>query len=254
MGVACSPTPAVREANHPTAVPFDQLAVSGNACGPAALLNAYRCGSPAWQRALAGVPGTSDRERLRNTIRCWGLRPSASLPGRKRWTRDGINAEDLRDLANDLAAPRVLPALRCETFLTNTGESSRQLLARVHRRLSASLAKGLPPVISIRRIALRHRPGGTPEWVVLQGHFVTVTALPGRLEPAAGGFSISYLDPWGGRRQSGRLALSNRAFVVAPELGSPCLEADFPHAGVGKDRARPGEMTLLTLAAGIGRW
>lgn len=254
LSVACAPVPAVREAPNADAVPFDQLAVSGNVCGPAALLNAYRCGSPAWQRALTGVPGTTDRERLRNVIRIWGLQPSASLAGRKRWSRQGINAEDLRDLANELAAPKVLPQVRCEPFLTAAGESPRQLLARVHARLAASLAKGLPPVISIRRIALRQNPGKSPEWVVLHGHFVTVTAVPGRLGRGAAEFDIRYLDPWGGRRESGRLRISTRAFVTAADGVSPCLEADLPHAGVGSNRVRTGETTLLTLSAGIGRW
>lgn len=246
--------PAVREAPNPGAVPFDQLAVAGNACGPAALLNSFRFGDKNWQQAVAIAAGDTDKARLLSVIRTWGLRPSNSLAGRKRWSRHGINADDLRDMANEMAHVRFLPQLKCEVLMTTPGESPQELLRRTHSRLSTSLAKGLPPVISIRRIVHRKVPGKAPEWIVLQGHFVTVTRLPAKLERDATGFDLSYIDPWGGRSATGRLALSNNAFVVAPGTPSPCLEAAFPQADVGKKQARAGEATLLTLAAGIGKW
>lgn len=246
--------PPLREAPNPGAVAIDQLSVSGNACGPAALLNAFRFGDKSWQRAATAVAGDSDRARLLTLIKTWGLRPSQSLPGRKRWSRHGVNADDLCDIANEMARAQLLPRMTCEVLMTTPGESPHKLLARAHSRMAASLAKGLPPVISIRRLALRKAAGKPPEWVVLQGHFVTITGIPRKLEKNAESFAVSYLDPWGARRGTGRLAISTRAFVTAANATSPCLEADFPQAEVGKKLVRPSETTLLTLAAGIGKW
>ncbi len=246
--------PALREAPNSGAVPFDQLAVSGNACGPAALLNAFRFGDKNWQQAVNVAAGDTDKARLLTVIRTWGLLPSNSLAGRKRWSRHGINADDLLDVANEMARVRFLPQMKCEVLMTTPGETPQELLRRTHSRLSTSLAKGLPPIISIRRIAHRKASGKAPEWIVLQGHFVTVTRIPAKLDRDATGFDLTYLDPWGGRRATGRLALSNQAFVVAPGAPSPCLEAAFPQADVGKKQTRAGETTLLTLAAGIGKW
>ena len=147
--------PPLREAPNPGAVAIDQLSVSGNACGPAALLNAFRFGDKSWQRAATAVAGDSDRARLLTLIKTWGLRPSQSLPGRKRWSRHGVNADDLCDIANEMARAQLLPRMTCEVLMTTPGESPPKLLARAHSRMATSLAKGLPPVISIRRLALR---------------------------------------------------------------------------------------------------
>lgn len=253
-GAAIHAAPAIREAPNGNAAAFDQLAVSGNACGPAALLNAFRFGDKSWQQGVSVIAGDTDKARLLTTIRTWGLQPSASLPGRKRWSRHGVNADDLCDMANEIGRLKFLPRLSREVFMAQAAETQPQLLRRAHSRLSTSLAKGLPPVISVRRIVQRKPPGKPPEWIVLQGHFVTVTRLPAKLDRDADSFEVGYIDPWGGRPATGRITQSKRAFVIAPEAPSPCLEADFPSADVGKKQARKGETTILTLAAGIGKW
>ena len=252
--VAAHAAPAVREVPNGNAVAFDQLSVSGNACGPAALLNAFRFGDKSWQQGVSVIDGDSDKTRLLTTIRTWGLQPSTSLPGRRRWSRNGVNADDLCDMANEIGRLKFLPRLSREVFMAQPAESQPQLLRRAHSRLSTSLAKGLPPVISIRRIVQRKVPGKPPEWIVLQGHFVTVTRLPAKLDRDADSFEVGYIDPWGGRPATGRIAQSKRAFVIAPEAPSPCLEADFPSADVGKKHVSKGETSILTLAAGIGKW
>lgn len=242
----------LREAPNLTAIPINQLAVSGNACGPAALLNALRFGDANWQRAVTTLAGETDRDRLLTVIRTWGMRPSKSLTGRNRWSRHGVNVDDLCDIANELTQSQWLPRMKCEVLLALPGESSSKLLARVHHRLNASLKRELPPIISIRRIVKR-----AGAWEVLQGHYVTIIGLPTQLEKNATGFPVSYIDPWGGQRCAGRLVISSRAFVTdqaGTPTASPCLEADFPLAEVGKKLAKSKESTLLTLAAGIGKW
>ena len=238
----------------PDVAPVDQLLVSGNACGPAALLNAYRFGAPEWRRALVDIRGETDRGRLNTVIRTWGLRPSESLSDRARWSRHGINPDDLYAVANEINRHAGLPELRCEVLLARPGESPRQLLGRAHQRLGKSLANGFPPVVSIRRLALRQEPGKPPEWVVVQGHFVTLTGIQGKLPPAATDFAVSYIDPWGARRGDGRIQVAERAFVNGTGIPSPCLETAFPGTDAGLKEIRRGEISELTLATAIGRW
>ena len=89
LGLSCcaplADSPAMREAPTPAAIPADQLAVAGNACGPAALLNAFRFGAPYWHRAADALGGDDDRERMLAMIRGPGMRPSRQgAPERKK--------------------------------------------------------------------------------------------------------------------------------------------------------------------------
>ena len=250
---------ALREAPNPGATPLNQLIVAGNACGPAALLSAFRFGDKNWQRAAAAVPGDTERERILSIIRTEGSRPSAHMGNRVRWSKKGVNVVDLCDMANEMTAGHFLPKISYEIFFLKPGESQKELVKRAHARLANSMARGLPPLISIRRFALRKEKNGRPEWTVIDAHFVTVVSVPKKLEKNADSFAVSYLDPWGGKRCEGRIGISGKALfqgeaAAADPSVSPCLEAAFPQASVGKRQLRAGEDTVLTLAAGIGRW
>ncbi len=246
--------PPLREAPNPGAVPANQLLVSGNACGPAALLNAFRFGNENWQRASNAISGKNDRERIFTIIREIGMRPSKQMPGRPRWSRRGVGLSDLRDMANEMTANLYLPQLNEEVFFSDGRESPEKLLRRVHGRLETSLAKGFPPVLSLRRHVLRPQPGSAPQWLVIDAHFVTLTAIPRKLGKNARGFSVSYIDPWGGKLAEGRIAIPERPVLVDSKGNSSCLEALFPQTPVGKKLVRPGEETVLAVSAGIGRW
>lgn len=254
LGVSAAAAPAMREAFNWAAVPANQLVVAGNACGPTALLNALRFGSLAWQRASDAIAGANDRERILRIIRDMGMRPSAHVTGRPRWSRRGVNVADLRDMGNELTAGRFLPQMKDEVFFLKPREAPEKLLRRVHQRLEASLAKGLPPVVSLRRYALRHQPGRAAEWMVIDAHFVTLTGIPRKLEKNARSFPVSYLDPWGGKRCQGTIGIPEAAVFADSSGNSSCLEADFPQTAVGKKLLRPGERNLLTVSAAIGRW
>ncbi|MFD0892247.1 hypothetical protein KBB96_12520 [Luteolibacter ambystomatis] len=184
------------------------------------------------------LPGDSDESRLSYTIRAYGLRPSAHLRGRTRWSRAGINVTDLTNLGNDLAATRLLPSLRNEVLLPRAGESSDHLAGRVRDTLSTSLSHGLPPVVSIRRQALRNGA-----WITVESHFITVLRV-GAVDPT--GIQIDYIDPWGGRKCVGHLGIPSES-----ALG---LEADLPATPVGRRLVHAGEKTLVTVSAVIGRW
>jgi hypothetical protein len=99
----------MREAANKDAAPVNQLVIAGNACGPAALLSAFRFGDVNWQRAANAIPGETDRQRLRTIILREGMRPSKNLGGRPRWSKSGVNVADLCDMANELTRGHYLP-------------------------------------------------------------------------------------------------------------------------------------------------
>ncbi|MCW1883207.1 hypothetical protein OKA04_00600 [Luteolibacter flavescens] len=175
--------------------------------------------------------------------------PSATLKGRKRWTNAGINVEDLVVATNEMTRPLYLPAVAQDDLFMRKGEKPEALLRRTHQRLEKSLAKGVPPVLSLRRFVLR---GG--KWEALQGHFVTVTAVPRKLGRGQSAFAFTYLDPWGGKRTQGEFRISPGPILAAPGQESPCLEVLAPAANIGKKEVRRGETTVIIPAAVIGRW
>lgn len=234
--------------------PVDQLAVAGNACGPAALLNAFQSGNDDWRRAWDGVSGKTDRERILAVIREIGMRPSTHVPGQARWSRRGVSVADLRDMARDMSAGRYLPQVSEEVLFRKPGETPEKLLARVHQRLATSLKKGLPPVLSIRRHSLRMDKSGNPVWTTIDAHFVTLTSLPRKLPRGAHSFPVTYIDPWGGRRLSGAISIPETPVFPDSEGSSSCLEAAFPQSSVGSKMLRRGEKSVLALSAAVGRW
>jgi hypothetical protein len=244
----------MREAPNIAAQPVNQLLVAGNACGPAALLNAFRFGGDHWHRASNAVTGDNDRQRILTLIREIGMRPSRHLPGHPRWSRRGVGLADLADMANEMTHGHVLPPLHQDVFFLKPRETPAKLMQRVHKRLDTSLEKGFPPVISLRRHALRKTPGGPHQWVVIDAHFVTLTAVQRRLVKNAGSFAVCYIDPWGGRRCEGRIAIPQGPVLPDPRGHPSCLEALFPNTPVGARLVRPGEETVLSIAAAIGRW
>jgi hypothetical protein len=233
------------------AIPANQLAVSGNACGPTALLNAFRFADSSWQRALVNIPGETDKQRILTFIREIGMRPSRHIAGRPRWSRKGVNIADLCDMANEATRGQMLPEISHEVLFLEKRETQERFLRRVHKRLQVSLSKRLPPVVSLRRYVLRGNPA---EWVVLDAHFVTLVALPTKLEKNAVSFPVTYVDPWGGKICGGNITVARTAVLAGSAAASPCLEADFPQASVGKKLAKTGEKSVLTISAALGRW
>ena len=228
---------------NPAAAPVNQLAVSGNACGPAALLYAFAAGSPAWQRAHAAVPGTTDRERITWVIRRYALQPSRHLPGHRRWSpRGGIGVADLADMADEMTRGHSLPGTCTATLVAGGRLHHRDLLRRLHEHLATSFQRGLPPLLALKRM---ERSGAG--WSVVDGHFIVVSALPERLPHDADRFEFGYFDPHGARHR--------RATVHIPADPSvPWLEADCPDTPVGRRRVPAGRETHVSAAAVIGRF
>lgn len=238
-----------RQAPNLSAAPVNQLRVSGNACGPAALIASFRCGNESWQRAETLLPGDDDKARITQWIRRYGLRPSGTLNGRTRWSNAGINVTDLTVAANEMTGPLLLPALVQDDLFLRPNEKPEALLRRVRERFDRSLGRGFPPVLSLRRFALRNGA-----WTPVQGHFVTVIEVPRKLPRGDGGFAFSYLDPWGGKRATGTLKLPDEAILSDRRGFASCLVAEVPGANIGLKDLRKGERSVVVPAALIGRW
>lgn len=237
-----------RWAPHAVAGAVDQLEVAGNACGPAALLASFRCGSEKWRAASERIPGKSDRSKLLYIIRAHGLQPSSSLKNRKRWCRDGINVEDLTDIATEIARIGGTPALRGESLLRKGRESPERHLDRLHDRLRDSLKDGFPPILNLRRHVLRDG-----KWIALEGHFVSIVMVPEKLPRRARSFDFIYFDPWGARKCGGTFRAPSQP-LMAPDGGEAVfLEADVPQARIGRAMVRAGESTVVVPTVMIGR-
>ncbi|MGJ8634210.1 MAG: hypothetical protein ACSHX7_09850 [Luteolibacter sp.] len=244
---ACAP--ALYQAENLQQKPFNQLDLAGNACGPAALLNSYRFGNPSWKKLSEEPPGLTDRERIRSIARGPAMRESSSLPGRARWSRNGINLLDLRDVANEISTPHGFPQLSQQTLFLKPADTQQSLLRHTHSYLTTSLSKGMPPILSVRQFAKRGS-----RWVAIQGHFVTITSVPGKISQGETFFPITYIDPLGGHHRQGHIRISQTAFLTTDPSRTPNLQADFPTATFGKKSIRPGEQTIIAASAILGHF
>ena len=233
-------------APNPNFAPINQLKVSGNACGPAALLNAFGFGSQKWRELGSAVPGSTDRSRLTYVIRGYGLKQSQHLD-RLRWTKTrGVNLLDLTDMANEMRGSRWISKVQNTVFLKERRETHSKLIRRIHSNLSLSMKKGLPPIISLQRFARpTDKDASAIDWRLVHGHFVVVTALPSKLERNATGFAFRYVDPWGGKTLQGSLR-------VEPNCSYPAAIVSVPNSEIGKRSLKKGESSIIALSAAIG--
>ena len=240
-------------APNPSSPAVNQLRTDGNACGPACLLDSFRAGSQKWRQSIAKIKGPNDHATLKKIIRNHGKLGSRLDPKKARWNgRYGINGMDLADIANELRSERWMGRVTQKIFFQNPRESDRALLKRVHKRLSHSLKKGLPPTLRVRRVALRSvrkTPQGPDHktWLAVKSHFLVLTGLPAKLPKNALSFPVTYHDPWGGKKLKGHVRIAQ---PTHPGLAT--LLADFPGTTVGKSLLRSGEGNGLSLSSAIG--
>jgi hypothetical protein len=169
------------------------------------------------------------------------MRESASLPGRARWSRSGINISDLRDVANEISRPHFLPILSNSTLVISPIETKEKHLRRVHAKLARSLAAGFPPIASIRLYAKRN-----DSWTAIAAHFITITSVPGALDPGASSFPVGFIDPIGGKVREGTICIGTEDGM------SFFTEAKFPTVKIGTSSLRTGEKSYLAVAAALG--
>lgn len=218
----CGPTVPATAPNL-SAKPVNQLSIAGNACGPAAALNALRFGAPAFQAAAASIPGDSDRSQLRHIILKHGGTWSRHVPSRYRWSRRGINAADLTDVTNELTRTS-------NTLLVKLSiPSGDRAFTQSYEQLARSLRRGFPPIVGLRRY------DGVK---AIDSHFITILQVPDQLEPQSQSFPIRYLDPMGGRQLHGVIRLQQ-----GKQHGQ--LIADTPQTPVGRNKAKPSSLLLM---------
>jgi hypothetical protein len=233
------------------ASPINQRRASGNACGPASLLNAFQYGNNTWRKAFDQIPGTNSRARIQHVITTWGHHPSSHIKGRMRWNpKEGINLLDLTDMANAMSKPYSKDKIKYEVLTKKTRESRVELLRRGHKLMVKSLKKGLPPIIILNRYAYRTSTQVRDKsWWPVRSHFVVVTEIPEQLRRTDGFYKIKYIDPYGGYIREGHIQIDTGAFH-----NSPFVIANMPNARVGKSLVKKGEPTTITLSAIIGTW
>jgi hypothetical protein len=232
-----------------TPSPINQLRTSGNACGPACLLDAFQCGSEKWSDSAKAIKGESERSRLIKIIQSYGARPSKLIPTRRRWDqRGGVNAEDLTAMANEMRTRSWMGTVKQEILFKGSRETPAKLLQRSHTKLRKSLKKGLPPIMSIRRVALRRIKGSNVStWLTLKRHYLILTGLPESIKKNANSFPVSYRDPWGGRSLTGTVKIAAES-----QNGIATLVLDFPKSNVGENLVRKGEPVALSFSSAIG--
>lgn len=244
------------------ATPVNQLKASGNACGPAALLNAAKFGEKNWQASFAAISGDDDRSRILTLINKYGTVRSNHFSTRLRYnSQKGINVADLTDMANDMRVTRWQSKLEYRLLFRNEADGAQAQLVETHQLLRKSLRKGYPPILHLQRVARRHfQRSQQVAWMPVKSHFVVLTSLPDRLPKGATSFPVTYLDPWGGRHLRGEISIPTSEFRSLPAISgqeiknviSPNLVADFPKSRVGINLVGKNEATALTLASAIG--
>jgi len=242
---------------------IDQKVIDKNGCGPTALMNAYRFGSPAWHlgyQKLGRQADSSDQEKFHDLVNRFGIHISRHN-GLIRWDkRTGISTLDLCDMANDYQRSRGtnLPALKVKTHFNPVGQANAILLQDVHKQLRDSMLKGFPPIITIKRFTQRSL-GDFKVWKQVHGHFVVLHEIPGKLPVDATSFQIKYIDPWGGRLLTGTVKIPDQTFYAIDSTRkknitfekSPSLIVDFPNSSLGRQFIRKGEHNVTILASSV---
>lgn len=234
---------------NPTPAPINQLKMSANACGPASLLEAFQCGSEKWQFSATQITGRTQKQRMMRIILDYGRKPSAQFPKQQRWQpRAGISGIDLANMANEMRKKSWMGTVRQQLFFKPPKKNDLSHLHLTHKALSKSLNKGLPPILSVRRMAYRApRSSNQKSWLTLKRHFLVLTGLPKKLTKNATSFPITYRDPWGGHEYRGVMRIPTAA--EAP-ISTSIL--DLPKSKIGKELIKRGEAESLSLSSAIG--
>lgn len=242
---------------------------SSEACGPAAMLNVLRQGTPKMQAAYASLVGADERRRLRFVIdRYFNNKVSMVFPRAKRLGHHGVFPLDLKNACNDLLKENGIEALSRLDLSRKEGEADRDFLQRVHGELKRSLRRGVPPIIQLRSYAaLRDKQGDAMVmWQAANNHFVVVTRVPSELRAQDDGFAMDLIDPNGGRLLTayvfGERHLPFRAeqSVSSPApakwlTGRPFLLVKAPGVvSLQPRKATWEDRVIVTLSEAIGRF
>ncbi len=241
------------------------LHAGDNACVPATLLNALRCGPADFQRCADALPGGTDRERIEGIISGAGSMPSLVEAGQPCYSDTiGVRAEDIAPMCARLLAGASSGAPSGRYFDRVGEEDVRAQVVRTHGLLLASLTAGVPVVLSLRAFTA-NRPDESKEilWNGLGGHAVLLVALPRAVGAGALGFPMRYVDPWTasvneayvrGEQVRGFKAVKGSGSKGFVWLENAFLQIDAPFLQMGTQRLRFYERSFITLDYGVGRF
>jgi len=186
-----------------------------NACGPASIFNLLKFGPKPFQAACQSLLGSDDSVRLRFLIeRYFKNRRSVVFRGEQRWGVHGVTSADLVKGLNELLRDNKIPPLNASSLDREKGESDVEFLTRIHRWMSRSTARGVPPILSLRSYAVRRRAerNSDPAWEPVRHHFVVVSSLTKQLAAPGHpiGFEASVLDPNGAGQREVFIHLSSK--------------------------------------------
>lgn len=232
-----------------TSKPINQLGLNKNSCGLASLLEAFQCGSKKWQFSIAQIKGQSQKQRMLSIVLAHGQKPSAQFPKQQRWQpSSGISGIDLANMANEMRKKSWMGIVRQQIFFKDAEKSDLSHLQKTHKSLGHSLKKGLPPIITIRRMAFRPpRSSNQKNWLTDKRHYLVLTGLPEKLPKNSTSFQITYRDPWGGHSYRGTVRVP-----TATETSISTSMLDLPQSEIGKELLKRGEVNTLSLSSAIG--
>jgi len=242
----------------------DQNLVSLNACCPTSILNSLIAGNAKMQTVYKRLDGDDAKAKLAGVIDKYGKVPSEDYgDGRERWDPNiGVSLVDTQDMFNDILAAASAGKVDGGYLDRSKSETPQQFLRRVHGKLAASLAKGVPPLISMRSFACYwDNQQDRVLWTGMSNHVVMVTGLPRKLEETDQGFAFEYLDPDKCKLASGYIY----ADIVRPFAAvrgnnvkfkwlsglSPFLLVQAPSLSLGTGKQKWFFRTILTLNYGI---
>ena len=199
---------------------IDQLKYSDVACGPTAFLNSLQFGGQEYRDSLNFLKRKDEKGKITYMIDKFCKVPSRhnSL---ERFVKGGISGINLIDAINEYMVMKRLPKKQGMFVNRGRNETQQQLLKRVHYMWKKSLKAGFPPIIMLDSYSVKYQ-NQKFTWHRLGGHFVTLAALPEKLDIDSKGFEFTYIDPYKAKLHKG--------YIYAEEI-HPFAAWQFPPTG-----------------------
>ncbi len=202
------------DAPNMDALVIDQVPIHELACGPVALLNAYRFSSNDWRASTQKIAG-SPQENFHYFTKTYCSRFSRNAYMKRRWDdKNGIRPDDLTEAINELHKKAQLPTISLKRLFLKNKQSHQELLVKLHTQIASSIHHGFPPLLSVSRFARINSPSGGHRWAVVSSHFITITSIPKILEKNPKSFSFGYADPWRGKKSNSQFIISESTFFA----------------------------------------
>jgi len=233
-----------------------RLLVQDNACGPCSIINLLSNGTPEMQKLLKGIKGTDNANKTLQIIQEFGSKDSLILENRKRFRiRDkdanGSQSEDLRGTLNELidASGLTIPNFENGFFQRKKDESEREFLLRGHKKIRASLDRGIPVIADLVSFYTSfHSENGKFLYNRNMGHFVVIVDVQDEIRNRENGFAFTYLDSWTGEREHGYIHLDLQRTINVPVFtGATHTSKDW----IGAQKSPFLQITSASLDIGI---